>query len=126
MRIETREDALQEIMHVLADYHQGKPVDFPQFLADLAGFLQNDTTVEELEEQIEELENQEPPITYSEVEAIMEPLNWAQNDLKDFRNFVEDVKVDLPNYVVENIVIRLNVLRFDIDHAMDKIRILIG
>lgn len=133
MRIETREDALREIVHVLADYRQGKPVDFPQFLADLVAFLENDKTVEsleerieELEDQIEELENQEPPITYSEVEAIEEPLNWAQHDLEDFRNFVTAVKADLPNDVVENIVIHLNTLQYDIDCALDKVRILIG
>lgn len=125
MKIETREDALQEIMHILADHRQGKPVNFPQFLSDLETFLRNDKTVEELEEQIEELENQEPPITYSDIEAIEEPLIWAQHDLEDFRNFISSVKTELPDKLVEEIFSQLGGLEYDIDHALDKIRYLI-
>lgn len=139
MRIETHDDALREIMHALADHRRGNPVDFPQFLADLEAFLRNNKTVveelegriEELENQIEELENQEPPITCSDVEAIREPLNWAQHDLKEFRQTVHDFfnalkKGGDPVAWYETVKYCLNVLQYDIDCALDKIRILIS
>lgn len=138
MKIETREDALREIMHILADCRQGKPVNFPQFLSDLETFLQNDKTVEELEKQIEELEaqieeleNQEPPITYSDVEAVEEPLIWAQHDLEDFRQtlhgFSDALKEDGdPVSWYETVKSHLNDLQYDINAALYKIHFLIG
>lgn len=134
MRIETREDALREIMHILADHRQGKPVDFPQFLADLAGFMERENEViedlqeevEDLKNKIEELENQEPPITYSDVEDIMEPLKWAKHDLEDFRNFMLSVKTELPGKLVKEIFSNLSGLEYDINSALDNIHCLIG
>lgn len=130
MRIETREDALREITHILADHRQGKPVDFPQFLVDLATFLENDKTVKELEKRIKELEDQEPPIDYSDVEAIMEPLTWAQHDLEDFRQtfqgFSDALEDGVPFSWYETAKSYLDDLKYDIDHAMKKIHYILG
>lgn len=138
MRIKTREDALQEIMHILADHRQEKPVDFSQFLSDLETFLRNDKTVEELEKQIEdlenqieELENQELHISYSDIEAVEEPLKWAQHDLEDFwqtlHGFFDALKEDgYPVLWYETVKSHLNALQYDINAALYKIRFLIG